>query len=392
MASKHKIYYDGLPIGSIKTLAKTLSCTEARLIKISTDPSFFYTTFLKTVKNKNRELSEPNPELKLIQKRIVSRIFNHIKFPHYLHGGIKALDPRDFHSNAKAHSGAETAITLDIKNFFPSIKADQVENLFLHLFKFPPNVSSVMSKLTTLNNCIPQGAPTSSYISNLILTEKEYRIAAKLESQGFIYTRLIDDITISSKKELPEKKITQIITNIAGMLTHYNFELHPEKVHIYSRSNPEKLMVITGLWLNRGMPRIEKSRRLQISNDVIAIAKLATSSTGTSDASYHEKFNAASGKVALLQRFKHTEARRLRAILNEIQPTYNDYDKCKINKLAFRFLNKKTSKETIGYLKKFYQFQYRASIIKRTDPALAKRIQEKLNLNRPTSTKKAFYE
>jgi hypothetical protein len=391
MAALHKIHYVGSPIGSIKALAKTLSCPEVRLLKISANTINFYTVFEKQVKNKLRELSEPNPEFKILQKKIIARIFCHIKFPHYLHGGIKAEDARDFFSNANAHSGAETAIAVDIRNFFPSIKIAQVEDVFLQTFKFPPDVSKILAQLVTLNGIVPQGAPTSSYISNLVMSEKEYRVVSKFESQGLVYTRLIDDVTVSSKKVITSNGVTKIIDDIAKMLSYYDFELHADKTKIYSRSNPQKLMLITGLWLNRGTPKIEKKRRIEISKSVVDVLKLSFAKDGTTSVKYHEAYNSVSGKVALLQRMKHSRALRLRKLLDEVQPTYDSAEIAKIKKLVSRIKVTK-SNQAIGYLKKFYKLRHAVSIVKRTDPAAAKILRNQLSKCKPNITYKEIYE
>lgn len=374
-------------------MSKTLSFTEPLLTRISKNSESYYNVFVKSVKSKDRTLAEPHPVLKTLQKRIISRIFSLVKFPQYLHGGIKTEDPRDFFSNANAHCKAETAITLDIKSFFPSITTAHVENIFQHLFSFNPDVSKVLALLTTVGGTLPQGAPTSSYIANLVMWEKEYKLVASFNNQKLTYTRLIDDMTISSLSRLSSERITSITTKIAGMLNHYDFNLHDGKKNVYSRSNPEKLMLVTGLWLNRGSPRLEKYRRVQISKEVIEIKKSVTHDVKRIfDLKYHKEHNSISGKVALLQRLGHSRALRLRQILDEIQPKFDVEEISKIEKLIINFGKKKLSDDSFGYLKKFYRFQHTISIVKRTDSMRAKKMQIILNKKRPKKTLKELHD
>ncbi|HSI22405.1 MAG TPA: reverse transcriptase family protein [Methylophilaceae bacterium] len=382
MAS-HKIYYSGSPIGSLGRLSKTLDVSEAQLLKIAHNPSAFYVEFEKTVRNKTRSLADPVPLLKTIQKRIITRIFCNIVFPPYLHGGIKSSSPRDFVSNAKAHANAETAIALDIKNFFPSISSAQIEHIFIYLFKFPLEVSKVLTNLTTLNQALPQGAPTSSYLSNLVLFEKEFHLVAKLEGLSLTYTRLIDDITVSSKTPLSKQQQGKIVNQVIGMLHSYGYHIHPTKKSFYSRSNPKNLMQITGLWLNRGSPRISRSKRQEIAYEVNELKKLADTKNGKSTNEYHEQYASVSGKVALLRRLKHKEAVRLRNILDRISPIYSEDQIAKIKKLIFAFASKSQDRRKLGYIQKFYKFQHAASIVARTDLSLAKLLQKTLNTIRP---------
>lgn len=382
----HKIFYSAKPIGSIAKLATALDFTEGFLRRVSTHTADYYTEFVKPVKGKDRELCEPKPNLKNLQKRINTRIFSHIKFPLYLHGGIKTTDPRDFVSNASQHCKSETAIALDIKGFFPSITTAQVHNVFKNLLNFPDDVSALLANIVTLNGSLPQGAPTSSYISNLVMWEKEFRLVSKLEGRGLIYTRLIDDMTISSKSRIPEKLVTKIIEDVAGMLKHYDYTLHPEKKKIFSKSDPKHLMLITGLWLNRGAPKILKEKREEISQGVIEAMRMASKPNTLFDPEYHAVHATCSGKVALLQRLGHTRAMRLRNMLNSVQPQFSPEYCHKISVLVRKFCAKGKVKSDLGNLKIFYNFQYKVSIVKRTDPILAKKLQTSLNSIRPQAT------
>ncbi|MFA9273558.1 MAG: reverse transcriptase family protein [Candidatus Aquirickettsiella gammari] len=390
MARSHKIIYDAAPIGSIETLAKILETSTSRLSKISKSNDDFYTVFEKQVKLKLRELAEPKSELKILQKRIIARIFCHLKFPDYLHGGIKSQIPKDFLSNATVHAKAETAVTVDIKSFYPSITFTQVLHVFQLLFKFPPAVADTLARITTFKGAVPQGAPTSSYIANLVMWEKEYSLASKFEQQGYVYSRLIDDITVSNDKPIPADTATKIVTQLAKMLSAYNYQIHPKKTNIYSKSNPEKLMCITGLWLNRGTPRLEKEKRNKISHAVVDLLEKAKSDK-TSE-KYHNQFNSISGQVALLQRLEHKEACRLRSILNGIQPIYDDAKIAKIQNIILKFSKRSLEKTKLGYIQKYYQMQFEVSIIKRTNPRLARKLQDVLNKKRPTTTMKSHYE
>lgn len=382
----HKIFYSAKPIGSIEKLATALGFTEAFLRRVSSHTADFYTEFVKSVKGKDRELCEPKPQLKTLQKRINTRIFLHVKFPPYLHGGIKAIDPRDFVSNASQHCKSETAITLDIKGFFPSITTAQVLNVFRNLLNFPDDVSVLLANIVTFNGSLPQGAPTSSYISNLVMWEKECRLVSRFEGRGLIYTRLIDDMTISSESRISDKLVTKIIEDVAGMLKHYNYTLHPKKKNIFSKHDPKHLMLITGLWLNRGAPRLLKEKRAEISHEVIKAMHMASQPDMIFKPEYHAVHATCSGKVALLKRLGHTRAIRLKKILNAIEPQFSPSHCHTISVVVRKFCAKGKVKNDLGNLKIFYDFQHKVSIVKRTDPTLAKKLQAYLNAVRPQAT------
>ena len=224
-----KPYYPHIAIASIDTLARTLGVNPKRLISISENVDNSYTQFeLKT----GRVVFEPKFELKKIQKRINSRIFENVVFPYYLMGGIKSqamlgkigkvdeseenIDrdlsdeeekpekknnkaTRDYVSNAASHTRAHTLINLDIKKFYTNIKAEYVFDIYKYFFKFPDDVAELLVKLTTFRGRVPQGGCTSSYIANLVFFNTEYRVVSDFRNQGISYTRLLDDVALSSK-------------------------------------------------------------------------------------------------------------------------------------------------------------------------------------------------
>jgi hypothetical protein len=390
MAGSHKIFYVGSPIGSLHALAKTLEVTEKRLLTLAARGEKNYLLFDKQVKGKTRELAEPYFELKVVQKRILNRILCHLRYPAYLHGGIKAATPRDFYTNADSHRKAEVAILMDIRGFFPAIGPQLVENTFTRLCKFPPIVSNVLARLTTLNGQLPQGAPTSTAISNLVMFEQEYKLAASFEGQGYVYTRLIDDITVSSEKAISKERVTKVVNRVAKMVSSYGFHLHPDKTQVRSRANPEELMKVTGLWLNRGAPKLERQKRIEISAEVIKLKRKAELHGRFSD-DYHNEYSSASGKVALLQRLQHSRAERLRRLLDDIRPIYDDCGVAKIANLVDKFCRRGRDTGTVGYIKKFYNLQHRVAVVKRTHENVAYRLQRALNTKRPKTTLKSIY-
>lgn len=390
MKLTHRIFYTGAPIGSVAVLAKTLSVAEQRLLGLIRRGEKNYLIFDKMVKGKNRTLSEPLAELKVLLKRVLSRIICHIQYPHYLHGGVKAADPRDFLSNAKAHTKAEVVMAVDIRNFFPSIGESMVQDAFMRLCRFPAPVASALAKLVTLNNQLPQGSPTSSAISNIVMFEREYKLVSGLEAQGFIYTRLIDDITVSCNKEISPEKVTKVIDKIAHMTSAYGFELHPNKTTVRSRANPKELLTVTGLWLNRGAPKLLREKRGLIAKEVIELYKNAQKD-GRYSAEFHADHNSASGKVALLSRLNHSRAERLRRLLDAIVPLHDNRAVAKISLLVRRLCTKKVDTSSVGFIKKFYRMQNQIAIVKRTHPAVAARLQKDINKLRPTQTLRGLY-
>ncbi|MGZ8172820.1 MULTISPECIES: reverse transcriptase family protein [Methylobacter] len=201
---KLKPYYPHNPIASIEALAITLGIHPKLLQDLAIKVDDSYTSFLAPPKNnKQRLVHEPKHELKKLQKRINSRIFEKVEYPDYLQGGIKdETNPRDYVVNATRHAHANQIICIDVKKFYPSIKSQYAAKIFQYFLKFPPDVSEILTKLVTYRGKVPQGGCTSSYIANLIFYDTEYLLVSELRKHDIQYSRLLDDITLSSQKNL----------------------------------------------------------------------------------------------------------------------------------------------------------------------------------------------
>ena len=112
-----------------------------------------------------RTLHIPDDDLKLSQRAALWNEYkNDIGPGPYAHGFVKKRDPM---THAMAHVGRRFVVRLDIKDFFPSIGLGAVESVF-RPFGYKPDVVNLLSRLTLLNGKLPQGAPTSPYLANLV--------------------------------------------------------------------------------------------------------------------------------------------------------------------------------------------------------------------------------
>ena len=93
-------------------------------------------------------------------------------------------------------------------------------------------------KLTTLNGSVPQGAKTSALLANLVFWEHEWQIAADLHARGITYSRLIDDITCSSARDLSSAETTGIISSLHAMVRSKGLRLN-DKQDIAPRRGPQ---------------------------------------------------------------------------------------------------------------------------------------------------------
>lgn len=189
-------------------------------------------------KGGNRILNMPSENLKYIQKWILENVLYKIECSYVSTGFVPQKSIVD---NAKQHIDKECVINLDIKDFFPSISYIQVYNLFQN-FGYTKHLSMVFAGLCTYNNVLPQGAPTSPYLSNLVCTRLDSRLLGLANYIGATYTRYADDITFSGKKE-----ITKYIKLIKRVIKEERFNVNEKKVRVQFKHHKQ---MVTGLVVN----------------------------------------------------------------------------------------------------------------------------------------------
>lgn len=376
-----KPYYPHKPIASIDSLAKTLGVLPQILRDISERVSDSYTEFeIQSNNGKSRTVYDPKYELKRLQKRINSRIFELVEYPKYLQGGIKdEINKRDYVNNALIHSSASTLVSVDIKKFFDNIRPEYVNNIFKYFFKFPDDVTSVLTKLVVLGNKVPQGACTSTYIANLLLFNSEYQIVSALRSKNISYSRLLDDVTISSEKTLTDEEITLHIRSIVGMFLKYDLKLNNGKTKVEHRkhTSDKNHFKVTGLWVGNNEPRLRRSERNYIRQLVYACEKSYECSPCSED--YHALWNRTSGLIAKMKRLGHNQSKKYRVRLNCVLPKYDEEAKKKLVHLVRKLLRaNKKKRDQIGFSKQLGKVNYQLGILGRTDDSFAKSLRTQL--------------
>lgn len=209
---------------------------------------------------KSRKIAEPLPSLKAIQKWILYNILYSIPISNY----AKAYVPKkNIKQNLYWHRNMEIVLTLDITNFFPSIKLDSIENIFYSL-GYSRIVANLLAKLCTKDDCLPQGAPTSPCLSNIFMKNLDDSIAGYCKERKIRFTRYADDITFSGDFDHLE-----IIEFVKQELTQLGFVLNPKKTRLMTRNQAQ---IVTGVVVNKKL-QIPFKKRNQIRQEMYYIIK-----------------------------------------------------------------------------------------------------------------------
>jgi len=181
----------------------------------------------------------------------------------------------------------------------------------------PSDIAIVLTRLTTHNGQLPQGAPTSSYLANLALWEREPDIVTYFSAKGIRYSRYIDDITLSSTSYQGSRSKSEIIRNVRAMCDKNNYTVKRSKHRVESSGKP---MRINNLQINKGIT-LPKKVRARIRAAVQSCEIQATRNRSTEE--YRILFNSTLGRVNHLRHFHRQESSGLLKRLDACKPICN---------------------------------------------------------------------
>lgn len=244
-------------------IASLLGVSTGHLFKILiTNKTQNYTEFSITKRNGDtRIIHSPIKSLKILQIRFKKILEENFKPHHKAHGFIKN---RDFISNASQHINKKYVLNLDLENFFNSISYRRVRNMFIRYYKFNDSVASTLANLCChTNGFLPQGAPTSPIISNIIMKTLD-KMLDKLAKQNFhtYYSRYADDITFSTNREEFPSQLAHfedgkiVLSNhLIETIENNGFKINDDKTRLHNIYNSQ---TITGITVNK---KINLNRR-----------------------------------------------------------------------------------------------------------------------------------
>ena len=143
---------------------------------------------------KVRMIDNPSSELKKIQRAINTKLLRRLELPMFVCGGVKGRSVAD---NIELHLGARVLVTMDIRRFFPSVSSRQIFAVWRDELNCSPRIAALLTKLTTFERRLPQGAPTSTLLANLVLFRAGEQIWNKCHQENVVYSCWVDDLAFS---------------------------------------------------------------------------------------------------------------------------------------------------------------------------------------------------
>ena len=241
--------------------------------------------------------------LKAVLQRINQHILSRVQYPDYLTGGVPG---KDYKSNVQIHAGAATVVKEDIANFYPSVTADVVFDVWRRFFGFAEEVAVVLTALTTRNGHLEQGAPTSGYLANLALWDVEFKLVRRLAERGITaYSRHVDDMGMSSQRRLNGDEIAWAVSQLYGVLRRKGLQAKRAKHKVMHDNGP---IVVLKLISNEkpSLPAKERSRVRAIVHRF-----LKTAEAGTDMGRLMSELPRVRGQAYKVKRFHPTEGAQL---------------------------------------------------------------------------------
>lgn len=221
---------------------------------------------IKKRNGKYRTIYEPNLILKQIQKKILVNILNNKSISKYAKAYYKGIQLKE---NAISHVNKKIILKLDIKDFFENISFIDIYNSCFPIEYFPKSVGIVLTYLCTYDNHLPQGSPTSAYISNLVMKDFDEELGSWCNSKDISYTRYSDDMTFSG-----DFKPGELIIKVRKMLYKLGLQINNDKIHVIHKSSRQN---VTGIVVNEKL-QVNAKYRNKIRQEIYYINKFGLNS------------------------------------------------------------------------------------------------------------------
>ena len=271
-----KLTANGLPTFSdVADLAKQMALTVSQLRWLSfnrpvSETSHYRKFQLPKKTGGFREISAPMPKLKAAQRWILENILYLPGVTDHAHGFVPG---RSILTNALPHVGHTLVVNMDLQNFFPTITYRRAKGLFQEL-GYSEKLATIFALLCTEpetdritadgkryyvqtgKRVLPQGAPSSPMLTNLICRRLDARLRGVATKFGLTYTRYADDLTFSGNDGEHGPIVGKLLWQVRQIIKDEGFVVHPDKTQIMRKGARRE---VTGIVVNE-KPNIARKK------------------------------------------------------------------------------------------------------------------------------------
>lgn len=208
-----------------------------------------------------RQITAPRNQSFMMLLQTVNEILKAMYSPSDYAMGF--TEERSVVTNASVHKGQNYVFNIDLKDFFPSVEQRRVLKRFgAKPFNFNPEIALLLSGLCSMRvkreqadetlthdldkefvYVLPQGAPTSPIITNMICDTLDRRLAGLARRFGLRYSRYADDITFSSMHYVYAEK-GEFRKELARIIGSQGFTINDTKTRLQKRGSRQE---VTGI-------------------------------------------------------------------------------------------------------------------------------------------------
>lgn len=226
-----------------------------------------YRTFcVKKKSGKDRQISAPATGLKLIQQCLNLIFQAHYTPNEYACGFVPNKNLTD---GAKMHTNQAYVYNIDLKDFFDTITFPRIKKVLslppfnlkdereplgyviASLCCHPKKVSVINAEgyeTEEIKNCLPQGAPTSPILTNIVCRNLDRHLAGLAKRFRAQYSRYADDITFSCNYNI-FKSNSDFIQELHRIIEEeQGLQINPNKTRMQTWNQCQE---VTGLKVNK---------------------------------------------------------------------------------------------------------------------------------------------
>lgn len=217
------------------------------------DDDDLYTSFEIRKKNGGiRRIKAPIDELKDIQRKLAEALYNHNKKKQKTKNNVSHAFEKNksIITNAKIHRNKKLVLNIDLENYFESFHFGRVRGFFAknNDFLLPIEVATVIAQISCYQGKLPQGAPSSPIISNLISKILDHKIIKIAKIYKLNYTRYADDLTFSTNDKNFLDLQSEFYEEVSRVIISAGFKINENKKRLQLRDSRQ---VVTGLVVNK---------------------------------------------------------------------------------------------------------------------------------------------
>lgn len=238
-----------------------------------------------------RVLSVPRYQLRDQQARILCGILRGLPVSNHAYAYCRGRSIADC---ARPHTGHDLLIHLDIKDFFGSITEDMVYTMLYRETGYAKSLCRFLARLCCLKGRLPQGAPTSPILSNLVFYPCDEALFALARKHGMHYTRYSDDLFFSGKEST---NIRVFMLEATGILLRHGFFLNRDKTKVLRRQHRQSVLGITV----NDHPQVSRDYRRKLRQELYYLEKFGPNCRGALElGDYWKYMQQLQGKLSYL--------------------------------------------------------------------------------------------